>query len=525
MAILDNVIKLIQTAALKPGGDNFRVATKNLNQYFEGTKPEEYAVDPKARAFLLNQKQFNAERVASLETPNWELPDARHLEDCMLYQGIATRVGGTGPDLTRVRRLFDWMVQQIQLVPAGSLGAPGLPQAIARPYDVLVRGMATESDGLWSERGWLFLSLCRQLGLDAGLITYTPPTANAPVVWCVAVLIDEKPYLFDPRIGLAIPDANGDGVATLQEAITNPLILDRMDLPGQSPYGTTSALLAGSPTKIGVLIDSSVRYFSPRMKLLEARLAGKHQTVLFRDPAEQHDHWARALGGHFGSLALWDIPIYVEGMLFSSPEFQNATKAALFLFQPNFPLLYARMKQLRGEIPEAIQDYVTMRFAEDPLEMDKKTRLNPMVQQALDIYATYYLGMCHLEQRGGRPEFFFEKTLQMLPEPGKGQPYFNMYRWGAQANLARLNEAKGEYAKAIAYYSQPDPTTQRHGNLLRARDLLWRDPTAPCPTLPPAPRPLVPPAPAAQAAGNAAVLAALPPAPAGSSRAIRTSGN
>ena len=40
-AILDSVVKLIQTAALKPGGDNFAIATQNLNQYFCGVSYRE----------------------------------------------------------------------------------------------------------------------------------------------------------------------------------------------------------------------------------------------------------------------------------------------------------------------------------------------------------------------------------------------------------------------------------------------------------------------------------------------------
>ncbi len=51
----------------------------------------------------------------------------------MLYSKIAARVAGTGDDLSRVRRLFDWIVRQVQLVPAGSLGTPDLPQAPVRP--------------------------------------------------------------------------------------------------------------------------------------------------------------------------------------------------------------------------------------------------------------------------------------------------------------------------------------------------------------------------------------------------------
>ncbi len=236
------------------------------------------------------------ERLAELEARTWRMPDARHVEDCMLYHAVATRIAGPGDDLKRVRRVFDWMVQQIQLVPAGALSpSPRLGQAYARPFDVLLRGMATESEGFWSERGWLFLSLCRQLGLDGGLVTYTPPGVEKPVIWCTAILIEGKPYLFDTRIGLPIPDARGDGVATLEDALTDPDLLARLDLPGQSPYGTTAAALRGSASKLGILLDSSVRYFAPRMKLLQKSLAGKDLTVLYRDPATQRDQWTKAL--------------------------------------------------------------------------------------------------------------------------------------------------------------------------------------------------------------------------------------
>ena len=108
-----------------------------------------------------------------LENRNWNLRDTRHIEDCMMYYGIANRVAGTGENVDRVRRVFDWVVRQVQLVPPGSLALARLPQVFARPYDVLLRGMATEADGVWAERAWLFMVLCRQIDIDTGLITYT----------------------------------------------------------------------------------------------------------------------------------------------------------------------------------------------------------------------------------------------------------------------------------------------------------------------------------------------------------------
>jgi hypothetical protein len=106
------------------------------------------------------------------------------------------------------------------------------------------------------------------------------------------------------------------------------------------------------------------------------------------------------------------------------------------------------------------------------------------------MYATYFLALAHLEQdHPKQADLFFSETLRLLPAPGKNQPYYHMFRWGAQTNLGLLNEAKGNVAEAVAYYAEDDPTPQHHGNLLRARDLVWRNPTAPLPAPLPSPPP------------------------------------
>ena len=269
-AILESSITLIKGAALQPGGDNFRLAVQKLNHYFEGTKPAEYQLGSTAREYL--RTQLPPTELKELQNPSWLLRDARHLEDCMMYKEIATRVARTGEELAQVRRLFDWVVRQTQLVPAGSLRAERLGQAYARPYDVLLRGMATEAEGFWAERAWLFMALCRQLGIDTGLITYTKSTSleivvprygslfdveanlagvkvppKPPVIWICTALIDDKAYLFDARLGLEIPGPDGDGVATLEQALSDPSILERMNLPGQSAYGTSLDPPSGQP--------------------------------------------------------------------------------------------------------------------------------------------------------------------------------------------------------------------------------------------------------------------------------------
>jgi len=495
--ILESIVSLIQTAALKPGGDNFKLATLKLNTYFEDVPRELFRMKPEVRDYL-KSVNMPEHAMAGLDRTTFELPDSRHLEDCLLYRNIATRVAGNGEDLVQVERVFDWMVRQIQLVPAGSLAPPGLLQAQVRPYDMLLRGLATEAEGGWSERGWLFMSLCRQLGFDVALLTYQPANEKEPHSWICGVLLNGKIYLFDQRLGMAVPGPDGKGVATLKDALDDPSILARLNVPGAPPYQPDHALLAAPTTKIGALIDSSPGYYAPRMLLLEKSLPGKYQTVLYRDPIEERDLFREAIGAgeKLGDVAPWPLPMTVATLLFTSGDFVQATQHTLFLLRPEFPLVYARIKQLRGDLSESITDYMTLRFPDVPLLMDKQTPMPQEIQDAMNMYSAYYLALAHLELAGSDPSHyrlatqFFKATLNMLPEPGPQQPFYYMFRWGAQANLAKLYASQGESDLAIAYASEKDPTAQHQSSLILARDLILSSPFAPIPKpLPAAPKP------------------------------------
>ncbi len=341
-------------------------------------------------------------------------------------------------------------------MPAGSFGSGRLGPAFARPYDILVRGMATEAEGTaWAERAWLFMALCRQLGIDTGLITYTkgnavnamlpqqaqasPRKAQRPIlVWICAVLIGDQAYLFDARLGLEVPGPGGEGVATLEQALADPSILERMNIPGLAPYSTGRAALLASPTKLGVLIDSSPGYFSPKMRLLQRELAGKYRTILFSDPAAQRDNFTHVLGSRAGAVSLWEVPIQVEARLFRDPEYVTAIQSSLFWFKPEFPLIYARVKQLRGDLKEAMEAYVDFRFKVNlPIITDKtkRTTISKDVQDGLNVYAAYYLALAHLEnnnleqaedmfrqvhRRGARAEA--RRAASLLPHVPLGGP-------------------------------------------------------------------------------------------------------
>src|SRR6202042_890232 len=113
-----------------------------------------------------------------------------------------------------------------------------------------------------------------------------PQRSQRPrVVWICGVLIDGQIHLFDARLGLEVPGPGGQGVATLEQALADSSVLERMSLPGLAPYSASRAALLSSPTKIGILIDSSPGYFSPKMKLLQRELSGNYRAILFNDPA------------------------------------------------------------------------------------------------------------------------------------------------------------------------------------------------------------------------------------------------
>ncbi len=176
------------------------------------------------------------------------------------------------------------------------------------------------------------------------------------------------------------------------------------------------------------------------MRLLQRELAGKNRTILFRDAAEQRNSFASRWVSRLGGVSLWGLPLEVQTRLFTDSRYVEALQASLYLFRQDFPLLYARVKQLRGEFDEATEDYVRFRFAENaPQVIDKKKPIPKDIQEGLDIYSTYYLALTHLERNNlDKAELMLKKLLEILPEPGPNRPYYSMFRWGANANLARI---------------------------------------------------------------------------------------
>ena len=171
----------------------------------------------------------------------------------------------------------------------------------------------------------------------------------------------------------------------------------------------------------------------------------------------------------------------VEYSLFHDSDFMTSAQYSLGIFNKRWPLLAARLSQLRGETSDAINQYVVMRYNEHGLEIDGSTPINPQIQQLIDIYASYYLALAQLEKGDlTQARKSFEKTMRDLPEPDPtSRYYFSMFRWGAATNLGLLHGQAGNAALAERYLSQEIPTFQMHGNLVRAREMIFESPFVP----------------------------------------------
>ena len=238
--------------------------------------------------------------------------------------------------------------------------------------------MATESEGFWAERSWLFIALCRQLGIDAGLITYTKGNVLEPRLPRPAgtardgagLLGATRPSRARDRLALRGADRRqglplrrpgrparsrgpaAKGVATLDQAMADPAILERMNLPGQSPYGTSRASLLASPTKIGILIDSSQGFFSPKMKpapgaSFRARTGRSSIAIPPSSAITSPRCWATGFGDRSSS---GDAPGGRDPAL-HRPQFVRVDQSvAVPLPSRVSRWSIARIKQLRGEL-------------------------------------------------------------------------------------------------------------------------------------------------------------------------------
>ena len=163
--------------------------------------------------------------------------------------------------LRRVVKLFDWTVRNLQLDRQRWIDLPQdlitestgeRIREIRYAWENLTTGHATAE-----ERARVFILLGRQLGIP--IVALAIDEDDGPQFWLTAAKIEDRLYLFDPRLGLPLPGPDGAGVASLQQVRQSPELLRQLDIEAHT-YPVRSEQLQ----YVSALIDATPAYLSQR---------------------------------------------------------------------------------------------------------------------------------------------------------------------------------------------------------------------------------------------------------------------
>lgn len=533
---------LATTGAQKTGLDGLKAlgtycqeAGKRIAQAVEDMKALSASAaskeDPQARTARLNEisARFEdlAQRVELMDTEFEYLAGAKQhqfysqdqaaMREAVFLRDLSRWARGEEfDDISRARRLFDWVVRNIQLE-ASPRPASGVVRVPQYPLETLFLGRGTAA-----ERAWVFILLARQQGIDAAMLAVPDASSpgGEPRPWAVGVLSEGEIYLFDTQLGLPIPAR--DGVtrspsgelevrpATLAEAARDESILRQLDLSSTQPY----PVRAGQLDKVVVLLEASPSYLSLRMKLVEGQLSGDDRMVLSASPAAQAERFKTCK--QVGQVRLWphpyqtllvrlilgpdlaqwqtrafaafQAPSLVEGKLVASfieepvaPLFLKATPKQSEQVErrrrttaerrreapPPTPLGQGRVLHLRGKLQgegSASHYYQMARPSERELALHGQLSA---AERAIILEAkqnaSYWLGLLAQEQKNysSAIDYLATRTLSAFP----GTPWTP----GAKYNLARVFEVQGQALKAAQLYRENADAPQGYGDLLRAK--------------------------------------------------------
>lgn len=449
-------------------------AVDRLNQWLRTQKPQPgWKPDPLVSTLpeplaAMPVVQELGKMEFTLGTPNI---DGGALQEAVWLREVSQWARGDKPgDVDRALALFDWTVRNIQLDLASPPPGSDIQRIMQKPGETLLLGIGTPTD-----RAWIFILLCRQVGLDAALLAI-PDAEKREVLrpkW-VGVLSGGEIYLFEPTLGIPIPapdgwklDADGQLVirpATLSQVAADDSILRQLDSDAEHQYPATAELVQQTVA----MIEASPSYLTQRMKLVESRLAGEHRLVLTTSPSAQAERFRKCK--QIAGVQLWTLPyqvIYQELALASRR--QQQLFMAFLPFQAPFgdtaALGKGRLYHLKGRFtgsPNSVDYYQIARLPDKVLanpEMDDQTR---SVYFQAKILASYWLGLIAAHQNNYKSarDYLEVRTLKYAPQG----PWVH----GAVYNLGRVLEAAGDAKRAVQVYETDESYA---GNFLRARML------------------------------------------------------
>lgn len=400
---------------------------------------------------------LNAERIASGPFVQY---DSRLLQQAVWLRDIARRERGDSFEpREQAVRLFDWVVRNLVLLDA---------TPPSDPWEAMLHGRATAE-----ERAWVFVRLCRSIGITAFVLPVETDSGTRPLV---GVVDEQGVAIFDPQLGLPLGSVAGQPVAdrSLADFVADDGLLRAYDLP-DSPYPVTAAKLADVTPR--VVADAFS--LSGRAAVLENALTGADALVLTIDPDAVAEAIA-AVAAEAPAAELWAFPYEtMSRKLKVSRDVRNEEVKAFLPFAWRPPLWKGRVLGFRGVVEQksARSDDLAMpqndfRAAQQSL-MDRQlrprdSRLAEIASEVKrDIYfrakaiATYWLATTAIE-RGD-----YQNAVYWLENETLQRPATEWLPWGVRYSAARANEGLGEL-EAAAELLEASSSPQRQGDLLRA---------------------------------------------------------
>jgi hypothetical protein len=270
--------------------------------------------------------------------------DAYYLAEAIELRDAARALGVQDlPKLKQAELAFQWVMRQVVLQERQDDWMP--PQA------VLHGGQGTAR-----ERALVFLALLRQLNLDGCLIATPGDKLDGPRFWTAGVLIEEKSkrdiYLFDTRLGLPLPGADGAGIATLAQLRSQPELLGLLTVDKQAPYDVSP----DEAKKADVYLVFPLNALAPRMTFLQELLAAYDRVHLDIDAIALRKRFEAATGS---AVRVWNYPS-ARGQ---SPPSTPARALRLFvaadeggLDKTGKALRVVQQAMPRGEVTRALAD-------------------------------------------------------------------------------------------------------------------------------------------------------------------------
>jgi hypothetical protein len=343
--------------ALHTGTDvkSCRNALNQLNSYFvrhPERKPP--TLSDAQRELLTTQFHLDPDELAEAASPNYTLLDAHYLEFSFLLRDAARALDVDDLDpVARAAAGFGWVVRQVAL-------QDGAPTTFP-PEFVLRRGWGTSL-----ERALLFVALLPHLGIDGCMMVIPGPDGSPKGgrYWIPGALIEKEIYLFDTRMGMALPGPKSESMATLRQVREKPELLKALAFDEKHRYDVSPEEARRAEVRVGIYLWA----LAPRMGHLEELLAGNNNKVsLSVDSSAVLERFREAAKGLGVNVKAWNMPgepvspITVERRFLPPEEggidkFQRKRRAEVEVVPRNpIPLILARHFREDTELGQRIR--------------------------------------------------------------------------------------------------------------------------------------------------------------------------